>query len=193
MPESRSVSTGAGRSSDAIPARGAEKPPGGGVYTFDMTPRQLAELVDAHAAVLALFARTWCADPDDAVQEAFCALAALRAAPADPAAWLFRTTRNAAIDLGRSERRRKRREEVVARPDQWFAETQIDGLDATEAVRALERLPADQREVIVARLWGGLTLEQTATAAGCAVSTAFRRYEAGIAALRARLGVRDTA
>lgn len=157
-----------------------------------MTPRQLADLVAAHAPALALFARTWCAAPDDAVQEAFCRLAALRTPPTDPAAWLFRATRNAAIDLGRSERRRKRREEAVARADEWFAEAEIDGLDAADAVAALESLPPEQREVIVARLWGGLTLEQAADAAGCAVSTAYRRYEAGIAALRSRLGVRDT-
>ncbi len=157
-----------------------------------MTPRQLAELVAAHAPALALFARTWCAAPDDAVQEAFCKLATLRTPPTDHAAWLFRTTRNAAIDLGRAERRRKRREEAVARPAGWFAEAEIDGLDAAEAVAALEGLPTEQREVIVARLWGGLTLEQAADAAGCSVSTAFRRYEAGIAALRSRLGVRDT-
>ncbi|MFO0801183.1 MAG: sigma-70 family RNA polymerase sigma factor [Gemmataceae bacterium] len=158
-----------------------------------MTPRQLADLVAAHAPALTLYARTWCLAPDDAVQDAFCKLAALRAAPADPAAWLFRATRNAAIDLGRSDRRRRLREEAVARPDLWFVEAEIDGLDAAEAVAALECLPPEQREVIVARLWGGLTLEQAADAAGCAVSTAFRRYEAGIAALRARLGVGDTA
>jgi RNA polymerase sigma-70 factor (ECF subfamily) len=158
-----------------------------------MTPRQLADLVAAHAPALALYARTWCTAPDDAVQDAFCKLAVLGAAPGDPAAWLYRATRNAAIDLGRADRRRKRREEAVARPDCWFVETEIDGLDAVEAVSALESLTPEQREVIVARLWGGLTLEQAADAAGCAVSTAFRRYEAGIAALRDRLGVRDTA
>ena len=171
----------------------AENLPGGVVFPSDMTPRQLADLVAAHAPALALYARTWCASPDDAVQDASCKLAALRTAPADPAAWLFRAARNAAIDLGRADRRRKRREEAVARPDGWFVEAEIDGLDAADAVAALESLPPEQREVIVARLWGGLTLEQATAAAGCAVSTAFRRYEAGIAALRDRLGVRDTA
>lgn len=158
-----------------------------------MTPRQLADLVAAHAPALALYARTWYAAPDDAVQAAFCKLAALGAAPTDPVAWLYRATRNAAIDFGRADRRRRRREEAVARPDRWFVEAQVDGLDAVEAVAALEGLPPEQREVIISRLWGGLTLEQSADAAGCAISTAFRRYEAGIAALRDRLGVRDTA
>ena len=54
---------------------------------------------------------------------------------------------------------------------------------------ALERLPGEQREVIVARLWGGLSFEEIAEVAGCSASTAFRRYSAGIDALRQELGV----
>lgn len=153
-----------------------------------MTARRLADLIDAHAAALVLFARQWCAAPEDVVQVAFCKLAEQRAWPDDPAAWLFRVVRNAAIDAGKAERRRSRREAAVARPERWFREAEFDGLDAATAVAALEDLPDDQREVIVARLWGGMTLDQVAGIAGCSVSTAFRRYEAGIAALRERLG-----
>jgi len=152
----------------------------------EMTPRELADLIAARGAALVLFARQWCGCPEDVVQEAFCKLFVLRTPPADAAAWLFRAVRNAAIDAGRATRRRARREQSVARPEPWFAATEADGSDV--AVAALEALPAEQREVIVARLWGGLTLEQAAGAAGCSVSTAHRRYEAGIAALRERLG-----
>jgi RNA polymerase sigma factor (sigma-70 family) len=154
-----------------------------------MTGRRLAELIDLHAAALVLYARQWCAAPEDVVQTAFAKLAAAGTAPGDPTAWLYTVVRNAAIDAGKADRRRLKREQAVARPVRWFAEREIDGLDAAAAVRALEDLPADQREVIVARLWGGVTLEQIAAAAGCSVSTAHRRYEAGIAALRERLGV----
>lgn len=155
-----------------------------------MTARPLAVLIDAHGPALTLFARQWCASPDDAVQEAFCQLAALRTWPDDPTAWLFRTVRHRALDLGKAERRRVRREAAVAKQDRWFTERDIDGLDAAEAVAALEGLPPDQREVIVARLWGGMTLDQTAAVVGCSVSTAHRRFDAGIAALRERLGVK---
>ncbi len=65
----------------------------------------------------------------------------------------------------------------------------MDGLDAGAAVAALEALPAELRELIVARLWGGMALEQVAGVAGCSLTTAHRRFEAGIAALRERLGV----
>lgn len=154
-----------------------------------MTARELADLIAAHAATLVLFARQWCDTPEDAVQDAFCQLMTARPAPIDPVAWLYRVVRNKAIDAGRARKRRARREEAVARPERWFAEREIDGLDAEAAVKALESLHPDHREVIVARLWGGLELTQIATAAGCSVSTAHRRFEAGIAALRERLGV----
>jgi RNA polymerase sigma factor (sigma-70 family) len=154
-----------------------------------MTTRQLVDLIDAHAAALALFARQWCPAAEDVVQDAFCKLAALDHAPDDPAAWLYRVVRNAAIDAGKSERRRQRREAAVARPARWFEEAHIDGLDAASAVAALEGLPAEQREVIVGRLWGGLTLEEIASVIGCSVSSVHRRFEAGIAQLRERLGV----
>jgi RNA polymerase sigma-70 factor (ECF subfamily) len=97
--------------------------------------------------------------------------------------------RNAALDGGKLARRRQRRETAVARPLRWFVESEVEGLDAAMAVAALQRLPPDQREAIVARLWGGLSFEEIAAVAGCSASTAFRRYEAGIAALREELRV----
>jgi RNA polymerase sigma-70 factor (ECF subfamily) len=65
----------------------------------------------------------------------------------------------------------------------------VDGLDAETAVSALERLPPEQREVIVACHWGGLSFQQIAEVAGCSASTAFRRYTAGVDELRKLLGV----
>jgi RNA polymerase sigma-70 factor (ECF subfamily) len=96
--------------------------------------------------------------------------------------------RNAAIDAGRSDRRRQSREASVAKPERWFVEPAIDGLDADQAVAALQGLPTEQREVIVARLWGGLTFEQFGRIAGCSASSAHRRFEAGIEELRKKLG-----
>jgi len=154
-----------------------------------MTARQLADLIDAHAAALVLFARQWCAVPEDVVQDSFCKLAGQSTPPDDPLAWLYRVTRNAAIDAGKIERRRQRREAAVARPVRWFDEDAIDGLDQKTAVAALQSLPDEQREVIVGRLWGGMSLQKVAAVAGCSVSSAHRRFEAGIAALRERLGV----
>src|SRR5262245_15244170 len=154
-----------------------------------MGPQELAGLIDAHAAALVLFARQWCAAPEDVVQDAFLKLVGQRTSPRDAAAWLYRVVRNAAIDAARSDRRRQKRESAAARPEGWFqAPEETDDLDAAAATAALAALPLEQREPIVAHLWGGLTFEQIADVAGCAASTAFRRYSAGLAALRNRLG-----
>jgi RNA polymerase sigma factor (sigma-70 family) len=162
------------------------------VVLFMMTAHDFARLMDTYGPPLILYARQWCATPEDIVQDAFLKFVAQGQMPRDAAPWLYRVVRNGAIDAGRADRGRQRRESVVARPERWFLEPAVDGLDAKEAVAALERLPAEQREVIVARLWGGLSFEQIAELAGCSASTAFRRFDAGIEALRKELGCPTT-
>ena len=153
-----------------------------------MGPSDFARLIDAHGAALVLYARQWCDAPEDVVQEAFLKLVRQGRPPEDAVAWLYRVVRNGALDAAKMARRRQRRESAP-RPGRWFVEPEVDGLDAETAVTALRRLPAEQREVIVARLWGGLSFEQVAEVAGCSASTAFRRYTAGVEALREQLGV----
>jgi RNA polymerase sigma-70 factor (ECF subfamily) len=149
-----------------------------------MSPSDLARLIDAHAAPLVLSARQWCTEPEDVVQEAFIKLARQSREPDDTVAWLYRVVRNGAIDAAKLARRRKRREAASAGPSRWFVEPDVDGLDARTAVHALEQLSDQEREVIVARHWGGLSFEQIGSVVGCSASTAFRRYTAGVEALR---------
>ena len=122
------------------------------------------------------------------MQDAFLKLVAVRPPPRDVVAWLYRVVRNGALDAGKMARRRVQREQAVARPERWFLEPALSGLDADAAVAALKHLPGEQREVIVARLWGGLSFEQIGESVGCSASTAFRRYSAGIETLRKDLG-----
>jgi RNA polymerase sigma-70 factor (ECF subfamily) len=155
-----------------------------------MGPELLGRLVDQHAAALVLYARQWCAAPEDVVQEAFLKLVRQRPPPDNPAAWLYRVVRNAAVSAARTARRRQRYEAAAAaQAPAWFDDAGADGLDAETAAEALQALPPDEREVIVAHLWGGLTFEQIAELAGCSASTAHRRYAAGLAALRERLAI----
>src|SRR5215469_14422766 len=154
-----------------------------------MTPADIARLIDTHAAPLVLYARQWCGEPEDVVQEAFLKLVRQQRPPGDPVAWLYRVVRNGALDVAKMARRRQQRESASARPVRWFVEPEVDGLDAEAAVAALEHLVPEQREVIVAHHWGGLSFEQVATVIGCSASTAFRRYTAGVEVLRKRLGV----
>jgi RNA polymerase sigma factor (sigma-70 family) len=153
-----------------------------------MGPEAFRRLVDEHTGALVLYARQWCAAPEDVVQEAFLKLVAQRTLPDHPVAWLYRVVRNAAISAARSARRRHHHEAAAAeRTPQWFVPSEAGGLDVDAATAALHDLPIEQREIIVAHLWGGLTFEQIAGIAGCSSSTAHRWYLAGLSALREKL------
>jgi RNA polymerase sigma-70 factor (ECF subfamily) len=154
-----------------------------------MDATTLGRLIDRYAAALVLYARQWSAAPEDVVQEAFLALVARSVLPEQVAAWLFRVVRNRAISSARAERRRRRREqEVCSQRPAWFRADPAGELDAGALRDALAALPAEQREVIVAHLWGGLTFVQVGALAGCSTSMAYRHYTAGVEALRVRLG-----
>jgi RNA polymerase sigma-70 factor (ECF subfamily) len=153
-----------------------------------MSPEQLGRLIDQHAAALVLYARQWCAAPEDVVQEAFVRLCTQRSPPAQLVPWLYRVVRNAAVSAGRSARRRQHYERRAAPPAAWFMPSE-SALDTETAAAALRDLPVEEREVIVAHLWGGLTFEEIAGLVGCSSSTAHRRYQAGLTALRERLKV----
>jgi RNA polymerase sigma-70 factor (ECF subfamily) len=155
-----------------------------------MGPEQLSRLVDNYAATLVLYARQWCASAEDVVQEAFVKLAAQRKPPDNIAAWLYRVVRNGALTAVRAERRRRRHESAAAlQVPSWFTPTESARLDSETATRALQELPLELRETLVAHLWGGLTFEQIGELTGVSSSTAHRRYLAGLSALRERLRV----
>jgi RNA polymerase sigma-70 factor (ECF subfamily) len=158
-----------------------------------MDPEWLGRLLDQHAPALELYARQWCDAPEDVVQEAFLKLSGQRPLPRNPASWLFRVVRNAAIDAGQSDRRRRHHEAAAsAAAAGWFerrSDADHDGLDPEAAGVELEKLPIEEREVIVAHLWGGLTFDHIAEVAGCSSSTAHRLYSRGLSRLRERLGV----
>ena len=155
-----------------------------------MGPDQLAELVDRYAAALVLYARQWCASPEDVVQTAFLKLVSVRTPPDNLLPWLYRVVRNGAIDASRAARRRTRYETAAAdSAPKWFSPSyDPTGLDAKAAAASLATLPAETREIIVAHLWGGLTFEQIAQAVGSSAATCYRRYAAGLETLRHTLG-----
>ncbi|HEX4609738.1 MAG TPA: sigma-70 family RNA polymerase sigma factor [Urbifossiella sp.] len=154
-----------------------------------IAPEELGRLYREHAPALRLYARQWPAGGEDLVQDAFVALARQSPPPAAVLPWLYRVVRNGALAVTRSASRRRQREGRVSLPDSeegWFASAD-DRVDGQEATRLLAELPLDQREVIVARIWGGLTFEELAGLTDCSLPTAHRRYQAGLTALRERL------
>ena len=154
------------------------------------SPELLGRLLDEQGAALVLYAQQWCETPEDVVQEAFLLLVKQAVLPENVVGWLYRVVRNRAISESRCSGRRARREAAAAHSaEPWFEPIQGERLDAAAATRALEHLPVEQRETIVARLWGGLAFDQIADLTGSPKSTVYRWYERGLAALRERLGI----
>jgi len=150
-----------------------------------LDPDELVQLVDQHGSALRALAIQWSDSPEDLVQEAFCRLAAQRVRPRNPAAWLFQVVRNLGFEAHRRGERRRRRETQVAASEA----VHIDpgkAADEREAAELLDQLDPELREIVVMRLWGGLTLEEIAMACGVSVATVHRRYEAAIEELRQR-------
>lgn len=159
-----------------------------------VTPADLGEWYRAYGAALVLYARQWLGQgaAEDAVQDVFLRLIAQTAAPGNPRAWLFRAVRNAAISGLRSQKRREARETSPAaagRP--WFEPDATERLDAAQAQAILTGLPAEQREVVVLRIWGELTLREVGELLNEPVSTVFSRYQAALSAIRQRMEPRQ--
>ena len=62
-------------------------------------------------------------------------------------------------------------------------------MDAETAADVLTGLPPEEREAVVARVWGGLSFEQIGELLGASAATAHRRFAAGLTLLRERLRV----
>jgi RNA polymerase sigma factor (sigma-70 family) len=151
-----------------------------------IAPEELGRLYREHAPALRLYVRQWPSGDEDLVQDAFVKLAQQAPAPQQVLPWLYAVIRNAALAASRGEARRRRRQDRASAAEVWFSAAE-DRIDGQEATRLLAELPLEQRELVVARIWGGLTFEELARLAGCSLPTAHRRYQAGLAILRERL------
>lgn len=153
-------------------------------------PSKLGSWYAAYAPALVLYARQWAgpAAAEDVVHEAFVGLLSQRNEPAHPKAWLFRAVRNAAASHHRSSKRRGRREREAggARPE-WFCPRPEDLVDAAAAQNALAALPIEQREVVVMRIWGQMTLAEIADVTSSPLSSVYDRYKAALAAVRQKM------
>jgi RNA polymerase sigma-70 factor (ECF subfamily) len=123
------------------------------------------------------------------VQEAYFELTRQKQLPGCVAAWLYRVVRNKAINMSQSAQRRRRHETLAAALVPVSTAENRTAIELEELVGALQVLDESQREVIIARFWGGLGFEQIAEVVGTSVSTAHRRYESGLKALRERLNL----
>ena len=143
---------------------------------------------------LMLFARqqTRCeADAEDVFQAALVRTwKTHRAAPdAQVVGLTYTNIRRCAIDLGRSNDRRKRREEESVRERgeliAWFELPEDDTSRALQV--AMSKVPEKFREVITLKIWGNQTFDEIGKTLEISPNTAASRYRYGMEALRKSL------
>jgi RNA polymerase sigma-70 factor (ECF subfamily) len=149
---------------------------------FDLTSQRLVRLavtVTRHQQ-----------DAEDAVQAALIRVAdrPQRLAAADcPWAYLLRMVRNEALTL----QRRQRRITLVANLSDLLTRRRVDELEQEEQYRsvwrALRRLPREQSEVVVLKIWEDMTFAQIADVLDISANTAASRYRYAMEKLTDRL------
>ena len=137
---------------------------------------------------LLLFARQWVrsrVDAEDIVQDAFVRFWRRNHA-IDNRALLYATVRSISLDFIRRNSRRARREAEAVSESEQVVEPQFEFADEAEFVlaAALDRLPHDQREVLVMKIWNELTFAEIATALNISQNTAASRYRYALVTLK---------
>ncbi len=147
-----------------------------------LTPEELGRLLDQYWGTLVAW--VGCEHPfaEDVVQAAFIKLAAQSPPPTDCPAWLFQVSRRLALNELKATQRRRQREQIAGDLRQNDNSSSI--MDS-EALRAtLEQLSPQDRQIVVARIWGALTFDQIAGAVELPKATVWRMYQSAIEQLR---------
>jgi len=103
--------------------------------------------------------------------------------PEAPAAYVYRAVRNAALNARRSGSR-------LTELDPQSGVFRHGGGNQEAALaleKALAELPEEQREVVVMRMWSGLTLEEIGSAVDVPFNTVASRYRYALEKLRLKL------
>ena len=144
-----------------------------------------------HGAKLLLFARQQSRRPEEAedlLQEAFVRIWRLYGHTGEVAPGLvYRAIRRLAIDWARSIDRRQAREQRVALDSPLsfsFDRTLEQDERKLALMRAVERLPDQQKEVVTLKIWGELTFDEIARTLDESLNTVASRYRYALRKLK---------
>jgi len=161
--------------------------------------------LDEHGSKLLLFARQQTrsiADAEDVLQDALVKLArkveegSFVGGLDSWLAFVYTQIRREAIDLGRKDDRRRKREENVVKDERslgrdiempLFEEGESQDETRRILIEGMKTLPKKFSEVISMKLWGERTFAEIGEALDISLNTAASRYRYGIEALRKQL------
>ena len=152
-----------------------------------LSAAEIAKLYERHGGALAAYACTFVNDfasAEDVVHQLFLNLLRKETMmPETPIAYLYRATRNGALNA----RRTGVREVAIDRDGEFFQQREGNREAAFALQSTLAELPDEQREAVIMRIWSGLTLEEIAAATGVPLNTAASRYRYALEKLRERM------
>ena len=149
------------------------------------------ELYESHAPQILLYGRALGlshSEAEDVLQDSFMTLMQRGLVPDEPLHYCLRTFRNKALNYRRSLWRRLTRELESHR---WFERSTGELPAERQAMKCLATLPAEQREVIVLKIWHEYTFEQIGGLLELSPNTVAGRYRYGVKKLRACLTAAD--
>lgn len=113
---------------------------------------------------------------------------------------LYGCVRWAALDYLRRAKRSRAREENYSADEATLSgrhesfECPVESQETADLVESsLAKLPAEQREVVVLKVWAGLTLQEIGESLGISPNTASSRYRYALEALRREVRIFDYA
>lgn len=152
---------------------------------------EIGELYRQHGPALLLFAIAMTGDrssAQDVVQQVFVRL--LERGLGDivhPKAYLYRCMRNAALNGMKTQERMIAFEQGTP----WFDVLNRDFTEELSLRRWLLALPSEQRQVVVLRVWCGLTFAETASLLEISANTVASRYRYALEKLREAMGATE--
>ncbi len=145
------------------------------------------QLYAAKAAGLILYGRALGlshGEAEDVLQETFLALMQKPVSPREPEHYCLRSFRNRALNYKRSLWRRLTRELEAQR---WFEKSSTESPAEREAMRCLAKLPLEQREAVVLKIWNQYTFEEIGGLLEISPNTAAGRYRYGLQKIKTQL------
>ena len=152
-----------------------------------LTADDIRLLYDRHGAALVLYACSFSpgvAQAEDAVHQVFLRLLRVETKTPDaPLAYLYRAVRNTALNARRNGLREASLDSQPALLEHRSGNREL----AFALQSALAGLPEEQREVVIMRIWSGMTLEEISAATKAPLNTVASRYRYALEKLRQRL------
>jgi RNA polymerase sigma-70 factor (ECF subfamily) len=151
-----------------------------------LTFQEVQNLYQRHGPALLAYGTSLLPDrgmAEDVLHQVFLELLDKSELPDEARPYLFRAVRNRALNSRRNAVRL-----TSLDGQQWLVKPQGMMEAGLEVEKALRELPQEQREVVIMRIWGEMTLAEAATVLDVPANTVASRYRYALDKLRKTLG-----